>query len=202
MLSYLVLYSYLYFVLKGTIIPLFTEHYFFIKRKFDFYKQKTAIRCCYYRIESDMRTTVKTFLVFVLLMVTCSLGSRAVNFTGMVEKAASTCEVSASSSSLKNASSDNVANNTRSNLFTNSKFMWTTDAELGSKPISERYSFNPYRFRRAVETASVMRGLLMISSHHNLLVHDQSKLYYSDKDPHYTSFSSEYYIYTLRRIVI
>ena len=141
-----------------------------------------------------MRTTVKTFLVFVLLMVTCSLGSRAVNFTGMVEKA--------SSSSLKNASSDNVANNTRSNLFTNSKFMWTTDAELGSKPISERYSFNPYRFRRAVETASVMRGLLMISSHHNLLVHDQSKLYYSDKDPHYTSFSSEYYIYTLRRIVI
>lgn len=102
-----------------------------------------------------MRTTVKTFLVFVLLMVTCSLGSRAVNFTGMVEKAASTCEVSASSSSLKNASSDNVANNTRSNLFTNSKFMWTTDAELGSKPISERYSFNPYRFRRAVETASV-----------------------------------------------
>ena len=85
-----------------------------------------------------MRTTVKTFLVFVLLMVTCSLGSRAVNFTGMVEKAASTCEVSASSSSLKNASSDNVANNTRSNLFTNSKFMWTTDAELGSKPISER----------------------------------------------------------------
>lgn len=149
-----------------------------------------------------MRTTVKTFLVFVLLMVTCSLGSRAVNFTGMVEKAASTCEVSASSSSLKNASSDNVANNTRSNLFTNSKFMWTTDAELGSKPISERYSFNPYRFRRAVETASVMRGLLMISSHHNLLVHDQSKLYYSDKGPHYTSFSSEYYIYTLRRIVI
>lgn len=52
-----------------------------------------------------MRTTVKTFLVFVLLMVTCSLGSRAVNFTGMVEKAASTCEMSASSSSLKNASS-------------------------------------------------------------------------------------------------
>lgn len=78
-----------------------------------------------------MRTTVKTFLVFVLLMVTYSLSSRAVNFTGMVDKAASTCEVSASSSSLKNASSDNVANNTRS-LFTNSKFMWTTDAELGN----------------------------------------------------------------------
>ena len=175
---------------------------FLLKENSILIKQKTAIRCCYYRIESDMRTTVKTFLVFVLLMVTCSLGSRAVNFTGMVEKAASTCEVSASSSSLKNASSDNVANNTRSNLFTNSKFMWTTDAELGSKPISERYSFNPYRFRRAIETASVMRGFLMISSHHNLLVHDQSKLYYSDKDPHYTSFSSEYYIYTLRRIVI
>lgn len=80
-----------------------------------------------------MKTTVKTFLVFVLLMVTYSLSSRAVDFTGMVEKATSTCEVSASSSSLKNASSDNVANNTRSNLFTNSKFMWTTDAELGKQ---------------------------------------------------------------------
>lgn len=140
-----------------------------------------------------MRTTVKTFLVFVLLMVTYSLSSRAVDFTGMVEKAASTCEVSASSSSLKNASSDNVANNTRSNLFTNSKFMWTTDAELGNKPISERYSFNPYRFRRAVETASFMKGILLISSHHNLLVHDQSKLYYSDKDPHYTSILHLYF---------
>ena len=77
-----------------------------------------------------MRTTVKTFLVFVLLMVTYSLSSRAVNFTGMVDKAASTCEVSASSSSLKNASSDNVANNTRSNLFTNSKFNLETNLSL------------------------------------------------------------------------
>ena len=76
--------------------------------------------------------------------------------------------------------------------------MLNLEANLSLKDIL----FNPYRFRRAVETASVMRGLLMISSHHNLLVHDQSKLYYSDKDPHYTSFSSEYYIYTLRRIVI
>lgn len=60
----------------------------------------------------------------------------------------------------------------------------------------------PIAFAEAVETASFMKGILLISSHHNLLVHDQSKLYYSDKDPHYTSFSSEYYIYTLRRIVI
>ena len=29
-------------VLKGTIIPLFTEHIFFIKRKFDFYKTKNS----------------------------------------------------------------------------------------------------------------------------------------------------------------
>lgn len=149
-----------------------------------------------------MRTTVKTFLVFVLLTLTYSLSSSAVNFTGMVDKDVAACEVSASSSSLRNVSSDNVVDTARS-LFTNTKFMWSTDMELGNKPISERYSFNSQRFRRVMETSMFLRGIfLILSQHQNLMVHDQSKLYYSDKDPHYTSFSSEYYIYTLRRIVI
>jgi len=148
-----------------------------------------------------MRTTVKTLLVFVLLALTYSLSSKAVNFTGMVDKAAAACEVSASSS-LGNASSDNVANHTKG-LFTNTKFMWATDAELGYKPISETYSLNHYRLRRGVETTSFLKDIFLILSYHqNLLVLDQSKLYYSDKDPHYASFSSEYYIYTLRRIII
>lgn len=149
-----------------------------------------------------MRTTVKTFLVFVLLTLTYSLSSSAVNFTGMVDKDVAACEVSTSSSSLRNVSSDNVVDTARS-LFTNTKFMWSTDMELGNKPISERYSFNSQRFRRAMETSMFLRGIfLILSQHQNLMVHGQSKLYYSDKDPHYTSFSSEYYIYTLRRIVI
>ena len=54
-----------------------------------------------------------------------------------------------------------------------------------------------------METSLFLKGIfLILSQHQNLMVHDQSKLYYSDKDPHYTSFSSEYYIYTLRRIII
>lgn len=149
-----------------------------------------------------MRTTVKTFLVFMLLTLVYSLSSSAVNFTGTADKEAAACKVSASSSSLRNVSSDNVVNDTRS-LFTNTKFMWSTDVELGNKPISERYSFNSQRFRRAMETSLFLKGIfLILSQHQNLMVHDQSKLYYSDKDPHYTSFSSEYYIYTLRRIII
>lgn len=149
-----------------------------------------------------MRTTVKTFLVFMLLILMYSLSSSAVNFTGMVDKEAAVCKVSASSSSLRNVSSNNAVNDAKS-LFTNTKFMWSTDVELGNKPISERYSFNSQRFRRAMETSSFLRGIFLILSHHqDLLVHDQSKLYYSDKDPHYASFSSEYYIYTLRRIII
>ena len=149
-----------------------------------------------------MRTTVKTFLVFMLLTLVYSLSSSAVNFTGTVNKEAAACKVSASSSSLRNVSSDNVVNDTRS-LFTNTKFMWSTDVELGNKPISERYSFNSQRFRRAMETSLFLKGIfLILSQHQNLMVHDQSQLYYSDKDPHYTSFSSEYYIYTLRRIII
>ncbi len=165
-------------------------------------KQKAVYGCCYYRIENDMRTTVKTFLVFVLLTLAYSLSSSAVNFTGTVDKGAVACEVSTSSASLRNVSSDNVVDTTKG-LFANTKFMWSTDVELGNKPISERYSFNSQRFRRAMETSMFLRGIfLILSQHQNLMVHGQSKLYYSDKDPHYTSFSSEYYIYTLRRIVI
>lgn len=138
----------------------------------------------------------------MLLTLAYSLSSSAVNFTGAVDKDVAACEVSASSSSLNNVSSDNVVNKTKS-LSTDTKFMWFTDVELGNKSLSETYSFNFHRFRRAFETASLLKSIfLILSQHQNMMVHDQSKLYYSDKDPHYTSFSSEYYIYTLRRIVI
>jgi hypothetical protein len=36
----------------------------------------------------------------------------------------------------------------------------------------------------------------------NSLVLDQSKSYYSDKDPHYSIISSDYYVFALRRILI
>ena len=36
----------------------------------------------------------------------------------------------------------------------------------------------------------------------NSLVLDQSKSYYSDKDPHYSIICSDYYVFALRRILI
>ena len=35
-----------------------------------------------------------------------------------------------------------------------------------------------------------------------MCIRDSSKLYYSDKDPYYALTGSDYYIYTLRRILI
>ena len=74
---------------------------------------------------------------------------------------------------------------------------------MGNKPITEIYSMNQQRLRRALEDNIFLRNILLVlSNHENLLVQDQSKLYYSDKDPYYAMTGSDYYIYTLRRILI
>ncbi|MCD7759323.1 MAG: hypothetical protein LUH52_06300, partial [Bacteroides uniformis] len=79
----------------------------------------------------------------------------------------------------------------------------TTDVELGNKPVSETYSSHQQRLRRVIEDNLFLRNiLLMLSNHENLLVQGRSKLYYSDKDPYYALTGSDYYIYTLRRILI
>ena len=81
--------------------------------------------------------------------------------------------------------------------------MAACEAGVSSSLLRNDSSADGVRRRRATETTVSLKGILLcLSRHQNLLVHGCSKLYYSDKDPHYTSFSSEYYIYALRRIVI
>lgn len=137
----------------------------------------------------------------MLFMLSYSQNSAAISLAEMVEGEVTACEVG-TSSSITNVSADNIDNDTQ-NLFTDSKSAWTADMELGNKSVTESYSFNCQRIRRDLETASFLKGIYLILSHYqNSLVLDQSKLYYSDKDPHYASFSSEYYVYTLRQILI
>lgn len=137
----------------------------------------------------------------MLLMLTYSLSSAAVNLMGMADREAAACEVS-TSSSFGYVVADNVDSDTQ-NSFNDTNSAWSSDMELGSKPISEVYSLNLQRFRRGIETSSFLRDIyLILSQYRNSLVLDQSRIYYSDKDPHYASFSSEYYIYTLRQILI
>lgn len=164
-------------------------------------KPKKLLDCYYYRVNNDMRTTITTYCVLMLLMLTYSLGSAAVNLTGMAVIESESCELS-TSSSLECVDSENLGSDERDS-YTDTKSSWTSDIELGNKPISETYNFNFLRIRRVAETSSLLRGIfLILSQHQNSLVLDQSKIYYSDKNPHYASFSSEYYIYTLRQILI
>ena len=137
----------------------------------------------------------------MLLMLTCCISGKAIDLVQVDDRMAGTAEVSASLSSCSSTSDNSI--NTKNSLLANAKFVWTTDVELGSKPVSETYSSYQQRLRRAIEDNLFLRNiLLMLSNHENLLVQGRSKLYYSDKAPHYALTGSDYYIYTLRRILI
>ena len=137
----------------------------------------------------------------MLLMLTCCISGKAIDLVQVDDRMAGTAEVSASLSSCSSTSDNSV--NTKNSLLANAKFVWTIDVELGSKPVSETYSSHQQRLRRAIEDYLFLRNiLLMLSNHENLLVQGRSKLYYSDKAPHYALTGSDYYIYTLRRILI
>lgn len=144
-----------------------------------------------------MKTTVKTLWLCILLILTSSISGKAIDFkTVNVEE---TGEVSASFSSC--SSSDNLEKN--SSAFDNAKYTLASDMVFGNKPITETYSTNQQRLRRTLEDNLFLRNILLIlSNHENLRVHGWAKLYYSDKDPYYALTGSDYYIYTLRRILI
>lgn len=148
-----------------------------------------------------MKTTVKTFWICLLLTLVYSFGIKAANFSRALGETISTaCEVTASLSSCS-STSDNLG--TKESALSDTKYSWAQDVELGNKPISETYSYNQQRLRRALEDESFLKNiLLMLSDHENLLVQGRTKLYYSDKDPYYAVAGCDYYIFTLRRILI
>lgn len=84
----------------------------------------------------------------MVLMLTCSMSGNAIDLTKVGVKLDETSAVSASSS-LSSATFKNIQQ--RTSLFTNTKFAWTTDMELGSKPVSENNISNQQRLRRVLE---------------------------------------------------
>lgn len=136
----------------------------------------------------------------MVLMLTCNVSGKAINLIKIETKLGEACMVSVSSS-LSSAASNNVQQGTSS--FTNAEFTWTADMELGSKPVYENNFFSQQRLRRVIEDNLFLRNILLILSHHqNLFIHCRTKLYYSDKDPYYALTGSDYYVYTLRQILI
>ena len=65
--------------------------------------------CVYYvDLLNDMKTTVKTFLISMLLILTCSISGKAVDFAKVCVKSAETCKVSATLSSCSATSSKKI----------------------------------------------------------------------------------------------
>ena len=88
--------------------------------------------CVYYvDLLNDMKTTVKTFLISMLLILTCSISGKAVDFAKVCVKSAETCKVSATLSSCSSTSSKKIKQ--ESSKFADTRFSWTTDVELGTK---------------------------------------------------------------------
>lgn len=150
---------------------------------------------------NDMRTTVKTFWISMLLILTCSISGKAVDFAEISVESVETNKVSATLSSCSSISSNKFKQ--ESSRFADAEYSWVTDVELGIKPVTEVYSSNQQRIRRTIEDNLFLRNIfLMLSSHEDLLVRGRTKQYFSDKYPCYAVIGSDYYIYTLRRILI
>lgn len=110
----------------------------------------------------------------------------------------SSCQFSESSSNIVACSSTS----TTSSGFDKLQSLSISDVEMAIQSVSEVY--NNYRLRRIVETNDLFKDVLHKSLllRENILVLDQSKFYYSDKDPHYSVICSDYYVFALRRILI
>lgn len=142
-----------------------------------------------------MKTTVKTYWICMLLMLTYSISCNAIDFTKVDGAFDKDCKISTSLSSASNI--ENI-----DSTFTFAQFIGSSDVELGSQPITEVYSSNQQRLRRISEDNMFLRHIFLILSNcENLLVQRQTKLYYSDKAS-YALSGSAYYIFTLRRILI
>ncbi|MDD3039343.1 hypothetical protein [Bacteroides sp.] len=148
-----------------------------------------------------MKVSVKFIFAFVLLMLSYSISGTATNFSTCISKSeCSSCQFSESSYIIDSCSS--LGTRTSSGL-DKSQSLSISDVEMAIKSVSETCS-NNYRLRRIIEANDFFKDIIhkFFLLRENSLVLDQSKSYNSDKDPHYSIVSSDYYVFALRRIFI
>ncbi|WP_294557597.1 hypothetical protein [uncultured Bacteroides sp.] len=148
-----------------------------------------------------MKASPKFILAFLLLMLSFSISGNAGNSSSCISACASSssCQFSESTSGTNQRASVN----SHSVGYDNSQSLSISDVELGFKPVTESNT-NNYRLRRIIEINDSLKDVIhkFFLLRENSLVLDQSKSYYSDKDPHYSIICSDYYVFALRRILI
>lgn len=146
-----------------------------------------------------MKLSPKFILAFILLMLSFSMAGYAMNFSLCISAYDSSCQVS----ELSSDGCHSVSDNSQSASYNKSQSLTLSDLELGFKSVTEPNSTN-YRLRRIFEINDLMKGTMykFLVLRENSLVMDQSKSFYSDKDPHYSIICSDYYVFALRRILV
>ena len=138
-----------------------------------------------------MKLSPKFILAFLLLMLSFSVSGNA-----MRDSPCQLSELSSDSNQRSSVDGQSVS-------YDSVRSLSVSDVELGLKLVTESNS-NNYRLRRIIEIndslKDVMQKFLVLRE--NSLVLDQSKSFYSDKDPHYSITCSDYYVFALRRILI
>ena len=145
-----------------------------------------------------MKLSPKFILAFLLLMLSFSVSGNTMNFSPRIFSDSS-CQLSELSSDSRQRSSVDG----QSVSYDSVRSLSVSDVELGLKLVSESNS-NNYRLRRIIESNDFFKDVMykFFLLRENSLVLDQSKSYYSDKDPHYSIICSDYYVFALRRILI
>lgn len=145
-----------------------------------------------------MKTSLKLIMAFILLILSFSMSGNAMGGFSHISTASS-CQLSESPANTQRNSSAG----SYSVGFDNSQSLSISDIELGFKLVTESNSTN-YRLRRIIEVNDSLRDVIQkfFLLRENSLVLDQCKSYYSDKDPHYSTICSDYYVFALRRILI
>lgn len=152
-----------------------------------------------------MKSSVKFIVMFVLLMLSFSMRAEAVNFTASCDKHCSDVSDSAAEALGTSSETSVLSKNHSDRSYDKNgiQLLSFSDVELGFKPVSETYSFNSQRLRRAVELSGFFKGLLRgFCLREDLLVLDKCKSYHSDKDLYTAQSGCAYYVFALRRILI
>ena len=145
-----------------------------------------------------MKFSPKFILAFLLLMLSFSVSGNSVNFSPRIFSD-SPCQLSELSSDSHQRSSVDG----QSVSYDSVRSLSVSDVELGLKLVTESNS-NNYRLRRIIEINDSLKDVMhkFLVLRENSLVLDQSKSFYSDKDPHYSIMCSDYYVFALRHILI
>lgn len=145
-----------------------------------------------------MKYSLKFTVTFILLMLSFSMSGRAVNFGVSVPSSECACQLSESSAD------NSTSTFNRTSCANKLQGLSISDTDLGIKSVEVYSSINNYRLRRIIESNDSLKDILhkFCLLRKNLLVLGQSKSYYSNKGPHYSVTSSDYYVFALRRILI